>query len=412
MDTARHLVAGQRLRLDELTQGSELDVLLDLKAPTPSQVSPMFLCLDREKRIVDGTEVVYPNSTISQCGGVELIPTNRSRFRFTLRLSRLSERVERLLLAVGRVDSAADPTGNGFPTGTLRLASKGLDLASYAFSSVDFVGEKAVCLLELYRKGTWRVAISSGGFHGGIPALLSNYRASPDLTRAVEGAAVPFPARLQRAGLALPAEWPGRRPPNLPQDLLRSVGAILVEESDGDKSTGTGFVVGPGGLVLTSAHVVSTAVSARIALGGSSELRDLEIVTADEATDVALLHISDRQGCVDWLLLEDLERERSLGLSIGILGYPLGLHLGLDVSYCEGVVNSIRLREGVRVLQIDAGAAPGSSGAPVFSRDTGRVVGIVTSGLSLSGGGMHINFAVDIRMVQSLGWFARPVPTP
>ena len=54
--------------------------------------------------------------------------------------------------------------------------------------------------------------------------------------------------------------------------------------------------------------------------------------------------------------------------------------------------------------QVDTGAAPGSSGGPVFRRADGRVVGVLTSGLSTQMGGMLVNFAVDIRRLWQLGW--------
>ena len=140
-----------------------------------------------------------------------------------------------------------------------------------------------------------------------------------------------------------------------------------------------------------------------IALGGSTELRPVEPVAGDAENDLALLRISDGNGVPNWLLL-DRDAEPTLGQNVGLFGFPLGLHLGLDVTYSQGIVNSIRKRENRPILQLDAGAAPGSSGGPVFDRSSGRVIAMLTSGIH-GAGGMHVNFAIDLRALWPLGWF-------
>ena len=124
----------------------------------------------------------------------------------------------------------------------------------------------------------------------------------------------------------------------------------------------------------------------------------------DEQGDLALLHLDDRNGVTDWLVLAGAEFTPALGDDLGLLGYPLGGDLGISLTYSQGVINSLRKLDDISVLQVDAGAAPGSSGGPVFRRSDGRVVGVLTSGLTRNPGGMLVNFAVDIRRLWQLGW--------
>lgn len=70
-------------------------------------------------------------------------------------------------------------------------------------------------------------------------------------------------------------------------------------------------------------------------------------------------------------------------------------------------MNSCRQKDGIPILQIDAGAAPGSSGGPVFQRSDGRVIGVLTSGLLNGPPGMLVNFALDLAYAWDLGWFTK-----
>jgi S1-C subfamily serine protease len=407
MDNPRLLVAGQRLRLSELTPSQEVELTVELSGIGNSSLRPICLCLDADRHLVDGQEIVHQSHTITRCGGVELTGPAAPPFKFLFKLSSLSPRIERLVVAIGIVDADGTGTADGscIKDGTISFLAGGREVSRFCFKGSEFNHETALCLAEFYRKDDWRLAMTLGGYQGGIPALLTQHSVRPHLVAPVERGIHGARVGARVADLPLPGEWPGGASPTLPKDLLPAVGVVVVTDNDGSTGAGTGFVISPGGLVLTCAHVVAKGLKGGIALGGSTRIRDLEFIAADLDADVALLYLSDRGGSSRWLLLSDPANEPALGHPLGILGYPLSLNLGLDVSYCEGIVNSLRLKDDVSVLQIDAGAAPGSSGAPVFSRSTGRVIGILTSGLNLAQGGMHINFATDVRMVWRSGWF-------
>ena len=125
-------------------------------------------------------------------------------------------------------------------------------------------------------------------------------------------------------------------------------------------------------------------------------------MVGDAASDIAIIRLVDGFGVESWLRPADSQDEPKLGQVLGLLGYPLG-EVGLEVTYSQGVVNSLRSTMSHRVLQIDAGAAPGSSGGPVFRREDGRVIGILGGGLE-GRAGMLANFAMDIRQLWALGW--------
>jgi S1-C subfamily serine protease len=84
------------------------------------------------------------------------------------------------------------------------------------------------------------------------------------------------------------------------------------------------------------------------------------------------------------------------GQSIAFTGFPIGIVLGLFPVTHKGIISAIspiaipmmksrhlnskvlkRLRHPFGVFQIDATAYPGNSGSPVYSIETGNVIGII-----------------------------------
>jgi S1-C subfamily serine protease len=170
---------------------------------------------------------------------------------------------------------------------------------------------------------------------------------------------------------------------------------------------GTGFVVGDGNLLVTNAHVLPPAKDegqqqtklAVLVRGGShadttTGIRFATLVKLDKSKDLALLRFEGPP--LPALSLAD-GGEVQEGLAIAFIGFPIGGALGFSAVTHHGVIASItpialpsassqqlnvqaikRLRDGTfNILQLDATAYPGNSGGPVFSVDTGKVVGVI-----------------------------------
>ena len=157
---------------------------------------------------------------------------------------------------------------------------------------------------------------------------------------------------------------------------------IIVTDSDGDTSSGTGFVVGSNGLVVTNRHVVddaetvtaqmNTADGQRLELTGRvlgrGILADLAVLQLDSNRTFATLPLGESDGVAQ-------------GDEITAWGYPLGSFLGTDPTLTKGIISSTnRIFKDTDYLQTDAAIAPGNSGGPVVDR-FGRVVGVNTAGL-------------------------------
>jgi S1-C subfamily serine protease len=165
------------------------------------------------------------------------------------------------------------------------------------------------------------------------------------------------------------------------------------------QSTGSGFVIGKGGSIVTNAHVVEGARSVSVRFG-DSKIKRARVVGRDPSTDIALLLVDP-----DGLDLHPLELGASEGVQVGDPTVAIGNPFGLDRTLTTGVVSALQreipsLQPGFsisNVIQTDAAINPGNSGGPLIDA-LGRVIGvnsqIETGGASR--GNIGIGFAVPI----------------
>jgi serine protease Do len=163
----------------------------------------------------------------------------------------------------------------------------------------------------------------------------------------------------------------------------------------------TGFVVGDGLTILTSAHVFARklAISERwtvfVGHGDTAQAREVEVLCTDQEHDIATLRVPAPP--LPAVKLGPMESEAE-GQAIAFTGYPLGAVLGLYPATAQGIIAALvpaaipqnssmtlnsetihRLRQNFQVYQLDATAYPGNSGSPLYRVDNGLVVGVVDS---------------------------------
>jgi S1-C subfamily serine protease len=132
----------------------------------------------------------------------------------------------------------------------------------------------------------------------------------------------------------------------------------------GQTVTGSGFVLHPGGYVITNHHVIASADQIVVVPGKGPFLASAD----DDYKDLALLKIGVEN--LDLLPIAESQKVKVLD-TIFILGYPLAPALGADVSASQGQVNALRDTGRIPLLQIDANVNPDNSGGPVLN-DRGK----------------------------------------
>lgn len=177
----------------------------------------------------------------------------------------------------------------------------------------------------------------------------------------------------------------------------RAMVFLVVEFPDSVRVTGTGFNVLPSGLIVTNRHVVQRpdgTEAQRIAVafdGTSAQWKRASIERVSETDELAFLRLTSAgvYPTVNGIARDDASA--GLGAPVAILGYPLGTATAGMSGSINTVTPSATLSAGTvskRVpdtMQLDAFAAQGSSGSPVFDR-RGIVVGVVYGGATESGG--------------------------
>ncbi|MCP3783152.1 trypsin-like peptidase domain-containing protein [Micromonospora sp. A3M-1-15] len=161
--------------------------------------------------------------------------------------------------------------------------------------------------------------------------------------------------------------------------VLPSVAALSVRTPRG-AGAGSAVVIGPDGLLLTSAHVVQGARDGSAAFGDGTET-EFRVVGADPLSDLAVLRAE--RATVEPVELGDADRLR-IGQLVVAVGNPLGLAGSVTAGVVSGLGRSLPARDGrvtrliEDVIQTDAALNPGNSGG-ALADSAGRVVGVNTA---------------------------------
>jgi S1-C subfamily serine protease len=184
----------------------------------------------------------------------------------------------------------------------------------------------------------------------------------------------------------------------------------LFPSTEENLSTGSGFVIGDDGTILTNAHVVAGATDVYVTVSKSRTVA-ARLVGKDLATDLAVLRV-DAEG----LDLRPLELGDSDTVQVGDPTLAIGNPFGLDRTLTTGVVSALQRRITApggfaieNVIQTDAALNPGNSGGPLLDA-TGRVIGVnsqIATGGDAAHGSVGIGFAVPVntarRVLEGLG---------
>jgi putative serine protease PepD len=171
--------------------------------------------------------------------------------------------------------------------------------------------------------------------------------------------------------------------------------------------SGTGFLVGADGTIVTNDHVVDTSKRVIVRFGKDGHSLDADVLGTDPSSDLAVVSIpkSDIPKGVKPLQFAD-----SRNVRVGDMVIAIGNPFDLDRTATEGIVSALgRDIEAPNhytinnVIQTDAPINPGNSGGPLLD-NSAHVIGvnsqIATAGAG--GGNLGIGFAVPANTVRQV----------
>lgn len=187
---------GQRLKLEALgLSDGAFSVTVDLNAG-PLTVDVACFGLDGVRKLSDERYMTFFNQPATPCGAVKF--AGQGKFDFDL--ARLPASIDALVMTVA-IDGAGTMRQLGASAVSLKNGSS--VAGCYRFDGGHFASERAVMLLEFYRKdGAWRLCAVSQGFNGGLDALVQHFGGS------VAEKPAPAPAQQRPAPAAPPPPAP------------------------------------------------------------------------------------------------------------------------------------------------------------------------------------------------------------
>lgn len=159
---------------------------------------------------------------------------------------------------------------------------------------------------------------------------------------------------------------------------------LSVGEGDaiaGAMSSGTGFIIGTDGLVLTNRHVVDKGKTFMVMLNDDTKV-SAEVVVMDEDQDLALIRLKNDEGedgvKKEFPTVRFCEADAPAdGADCIVMGFPMIDRLGANIKITRGIISSGAARAAGPDVVIDARVNPGNSGGPILDKD-GNVMAIVS----------------------------------
>lgn len=238
--------------------------------------------------------------------------------------------------------------------------------------------------------------------------------ATPDIQATIDAAiaqiptATPFPTATPQP-TPTPAPFPTPIPtPSSPSATAPSLSTVIesvrpaIVRIETSTAVGTGFVIDPGGWIVTNAHVVGDEAFVDVTVGDDL-VRVGTVLGRFVDEDIALIKVSGS----DMVSLEfGSSADIAIGSDVIALGYALDLPGSATLT--KGVVSAIRSEVfgSLSAIQTDTALNPGNSGGPLMDTQ-GRVVGINTAVIVGEGiQGINLAIAIDDALPFINGIFA------
>jgi Trypsin-like peptidase domain len=184
------------------------------------------------------------------------------------------------------------------------------------------------------------------------------------------------------------------------KEAFPSTVLVVIEDAHGEPVLlGSGFVLREHAIV-TNMHVIEGASQGFAKQIDSDTKHKLEgILQADSSHDLAVLSVPS-------LSAPALPIGDSTKLAVGDTVYAVGNPRGLEGTFSQGIVSSIRHIDSQTLLQITAPISPGSSGGPILN-ELGEVVGVAVATFM---DGQNLNFAIPASYLSSMEIAEKPLP--
>lgn len=179
-----------------------------------------------------------------------------------------------------------------------------------------------------------------------------------------------------------------KTPEQIFQQASKSIVVIHAYDREGNPANQGGGVVVGKATVVTNCHVIDD--SAKLVVSHENRSFDATVMHADHERDLCQLAVP--QLAAPWVTPWPGR------LRVGQRVYAIGAPEGLELTFTDGLISSLREFEGSQYIQTSAAISQGSSGGGLFDSE-GRLIGITAFFLQ---DGQNLNFALPANWIPQL----------
>ncbi len=165
-----NLQRGQRDKLDKYVN---INGIIDIEMDISGSDDYDFCCfgVDVNDKLSDDRYMIFYNQKVSPNNEISYSGSGNSA-NFRVNLAGLPININKLVFTVS-IDG--NSTMRNISSHTFNLNQNGMNALRLQLSGTDFMQEKAVISVEIYRKDVWRINAVARGFNGGLSDLLKAY---------------------------------------------------------------------------------------------------------------------------------------------------------------------------------------------------------------------------------------------
>ena len=185
------MVKGWKDKLENHVNLNE-NIFVDMKVKGNAEYDFCCFGVDGNGKLSDDRYMIFYNQKMSPNGeiSVEDIPDGA---RYTLKLSAVPDFINRLVFTVSIDGNKTMGEMNSLETKVYQAGAKDIEMT---LGGNDFSNEKAVIVMEIYRKDVWRIGCVAGGFDGGLSALLKYFGGEEVVSEPVQEPIVAEPVKV------------------------------------------------------------------------------------------------------------------------------------------------------------------------------------------------------------------------
>lgn len=185
------MVKGWKDKLENHVNLNE-KIFVDMKAKGNAEYDFCCFGVDGNGKLSDDRYMIFYNQKMSPKAEIK-VEDIADGVRYTLNLPTIPDFINRLVFTVSIDGNKTMGEMNSLETKIYQSGAKDIEMT---LGGNDFSNEKAVIVMEIYRKDVWRIGCVASGFDGGLSALLKYFGGEEVVSEPVQESVVAEPVKV------------------------------------------------------------------------------------------------------------------------------------------------------------------------------------------------------------------------